>query len=111
MNRIMLMAMIASVIGVASCAVPEVKTMSTKQVQFGKKHTVVNANASNSNQRPILFGITFGERKDYGELMQELQTRNDCDVLKDVQLTEVAAQYAGFGTQTTKVVGKCLQAN
>lgn len=95
---------------IASCATPQIGTLSTTPVEFGKNYELASANASGSHSRPILFGVTFGEEKNFGQIVQEVQQKQNCDVMKNVEFSVVAAQYLGFGQNTASITGKCLRA-
>lgn len=92
-----------------ACTWPKLGVVSTKPVETGREYELVTAAASASHSRPVLFGITFGERKSYAQLTGELIQNAGCDVLKDVELKYQMLQYAGFGHENTGIEGKCFK--
>jgi len=92
-----------------ACTWPKLGVVSVKPVETGREYELVTTGASTSHSRPVLFGITFGERKSYAQLTGELMQNAGCDVLKDVELKFQIFQYAGFGHESTGVEGKCFK--
>lgn len=95
------------VLGTA-CSLPTIGMVSTSPVNFGKHYELSSSSVKKAHSRPILFGVTFGEEKTFGEITQDLQKDSGCDLLEKVTFSAQAITYLGFGQQIMAVGGQCF---
>ncbi|MCW7460612.1 hypothetical protein [Leptospira limi] len=109
MRKISLFFIAILTIAMVNCSTPTVKFMSTKPVVTGKnvKYELINSSVTAVNVVFYIIGIKIGEYKNYSTLLDEAQTKNSCDLAKNVQLNFSRNEQAFIATESYSVVAEC----
>ncbi|MCW7481219.1 hypothetical protein [Leptospira kanakyensis] len=97
------------IIAITNCSTPTVKYMSTKPILTGKnvKYELVNSSVASGNAVFYIFGFQIGDYKNYSTLLDAAQSKNSCDLAKNVQLNYARSEQAFIATESYSVVAEC----
>ncbi|TGM58406.1 hypothetical protein [Leptospira adleri] len=89
---------------VANCSIMPIKTVSSKDVPLNAKYKMGNSAVQITNLVTRVFGIAVSADKDYGLLTSELQTKENCVFMKNVEFRSQnqAILFLEFLTSTVK---------
>ncbi|HMU84252.1 MAG TPA: hypothetical protein PKE49_04415 [Leptospiraceae bacterium] len=100
---------IGSALLLSACETYKMGTVSVLPAKTGTEYELVTTAAMKAHNRPIIFGVTFGEEKNFMDVMNDLQASAGCALLKKVEMRQYAVTYLGFGSNTTSVKGECYK--
>ncbi|KXZ29021.1 MULTISPECIES: hypothetical protein [Leptospira] len=91
----------------ASCSIVPIKTVSAKEVPLNTKYKLANSAVQIDYRLTRVLGFAINDPRDYGLLTSDLQTRENCAFLKNVEFSFIDQALIFVEILTSTVKAQC----
>lgn len=90
-----------------ACQFMPIKTLSSKEVPLNTKYKMANSNNQFDYSQTKVFGLALNPEKDWGVLVSEMQGKDNCAFLKNVEFRVQAQSFLFVDIKTTVIKAQC----